>query len=266
MNAQVMSGPIVAPSVEAKQSRTAATAEKHKRSYAQMIFILALIFLLLVATMRLLDPATLPIRHVRIQGNFQHLSTEKMQAIVSEVIDGGFFNLNVMAINDALLDEPWVDWVVVKRIWPDALNVHVKEQAAVAHWNEKSLLNESATVFTPENASTIDGIPYLAGPDGMEYTVFTRYGQLRKALTGFARINEVSLSDRRAWTIQFENGPLVILGRNDAGSRITRLTESVLPNLKGEIENVRQIDLRYTNGFAIQWRNNLNNSIVSEQE
>ncbi len=263
MNAHVMTGDMPEKSPRAV---TGTVRETNRNTYAHVIFALTILIVVLAGTWRLMDPATLPIRHVRIQGSFAHLSTDRMQTIVSDVLDGGFFNLNVMAIKEALLDEPWVDWVIVKRIWPDALTVQVKEQVAVAHWNDASLLNESAVVFSPDNASAIAGLPYLSGPADTQAQVFSRYSELSSLMIGLARIEKLSLSDRRAWSVHLQDGPVIILGRNDVEGRIERLTESVLPNVKGEIKNLKRIDLRYTNGFAIEWRSAQQNSEDSGQE
>ena len=263
MSAQVMTGAVAD---KTPRPRAKAAGEPGRNTYANLVFAVTIIIVVLAGTWRLMDPATLPIRHVRIQGSFAHLSTDKMQTIVSDVLDGGFFNLNVMAIKEALLNEPWVDWVIVKRIWPDALTVQVKEQTAVAHWNESSLLNGNAIVFSPDNASTIPNLPYLLGPEDTQDQVFARYSELSSLMVGIARIEKLVMSERRAWRIYLQDGPVIILGRNDVEERIQRLTESVLPSLKGEIENLKHIDLRYTNGFAIEWKSMQQNSDDSGRE
>ena len=224
------------------------------RATLSLLFIFLLVSLCLFAGWQLMDPATLPIKQVRIEGNFRYLSPDKMQSIVSEVIKGGFFNLNVASINNALLDEPWVHWVTVQRVWPDGLNVQVKEQAAIAHWNTNSLVNSSAQAFSPEAAAEIADLPFLTGPVGTEQLVLDRYNEIDKALSDLSiRIKSIDLSERRAWRVQLHKGPLVILGRSDIENRITRFTNSVLSGLGNEINKVEKIDMRYTNGFSIKW-------------
>ncbi len=236
------------------------------RPLANLIFILLILVLLSVGGWRLLDPTTLPIKHVRIEGNFQHLSPGKMQSMVVAVIRGGFFHLNVMSIKEALLSDPWVNWVVVQRVWPDGLSVHVKEQIAMAHWNTDDLLNESAQVFSPETAQLINGIPFLSGPANTQTLVFRRYHEIREALQHQVTIRSLSLSERRAWQLQLQDGPLVILGQNNVDSRIDSFTGSVLTSLSDELKRVKQVDMRYTNGFAIQWLDNFQQSIKSGLE
>lgn len=226
------------------------------RSIVSLVFVFLVTSLLILAGWRLLDPATLPIKHVRIEGNFQHLSPKKMQTMVSEVIRGGFFNLNVTSINNALLKEPWVHWVSVQRIWPDGLSVQVKEQSAMGHWNGNSLLNASAQIFSPQGADLISNLPFLSGPADTQHLVLNRYNEIQQVLSTLSiQINSLSLSERRAWQIQLEDGPLVILGRSDVENRIDRFTGSVLAGLGKDLSRVKKIDMRYTNGFAVEWNN-----------
>ncbi|NKB38915.1 MAG: FtsQ-type POTRA domain-containing protein [Gammaproteobacteria bacterium] len=222
------------------------------RPLLKYVFAALLVLIVGIIFQRLLDPLTLPIKQVRIEGNFQHLSNEKMRDMVSAVIKGGFFNLNVMSIKEELLSEAWVEQVIVRRVWPDGLNVLVKEQIPVAIWNQTSLLNNESVVFTPSPLGPLTGIPSLIGPDKSEEIVHQRYLQLSEALRGKARIEELLLNDRRAWKLKLVDGPLVILGRSSVDLRIDRFTGSVLSSLGDDLSKVKQIDLRYTNGFAIQ--------------
>lgn len=257
MNAQMMTSSMAEEKMSAVNKVADSEARPMSRTPASLLFVLLILVLCGLAGWRLLDPATLPIRHVRVEGNFQHLSTEKMQFLVTNVIRGGFFNLNVKTIKEALLAEPWVYWVAVQRVWPDGLRVNVKEQQATGYWNETDLLNDSAQIFSPETAVSIADIPKLSGPVDTQTLVLTRYREMQNALTPFAIIiTKLNLSERRAWRIQLQEGPLVILGRNDVDSRIDRFTGPVIASLKDELSRIKQIDLRYTNGFAIQWTSN----------
>lgn len=258
MNAQMMTSSMAEEKLSVVNKAADAVARPMSRTPASLLFVLLILVLCGLAGWRLLDPATLPIRHVRIEGNFQHLSTEKMQSSVTNVIRGGFFNLNVRTIKEALLAEPWVYWVVVQRVWPDGLRVNVKEQQATGYWNENDLLNDSAQIFSPESAVSIADIPKLSGPAETQMLVLKRYREIQDVLTPLAiKITKLGLSERRAWRIQLQQGPLVILGRNDVDSRIDRFTGPVIASLKDELSRIKQIDMRYTNGFAIQWNNNV---------
>ncbi len=202
---------------------------------------------------RLQDPQTLPIRHVRVKGQFQHLSTSALQERAGEVVRGGFFNVNVETIQSVLLEEPWIREVSVKRVWPDRITVTIREQTAVARWNSGALLNEDARVFTPEKETFPADIPSFKGPEGTHTQMLEFYRRLRTALPEEFRIAEVTLSERRAWHVGFIDGPHVYLGRTDIANRLNRFVEYVPDNLENMFNNIRSVDMRYTNGFAVRW-------------
>lgn len=98
-------------------------------------------------SLKILDPMTLPIRHVSINGDFNHLSTVLLQERASKVVRGGFFNVNVESIQNVVSEDPWVKDILVRRIWPDRIMVDIKEQEAVAKWKDNALLNHDAMIF-----------------------------------------------------------------------------------------------------------------------
>jgi cell division protein FtsQ len=209
--------------------------------------------LLAYGVLVLLDPQTLPIRHVRIQGEFQHLSTDGLQERASRVVRGGFFNVNVETIQRVLLEEPWIRTVSVKRVWPDRITVSIREQTAVARWNGSALLNDEARIFAPEPATFPSGLPVLRGPEGSHGQMLDFYQQLRAALPPDLRISEVTLSSRRSWHVGFVDGPHVYLGRTNISKRTRRFVEYLPQRLGEHFDRIRSVDMRYTNGFAVRW-------------
>lgn len=223
-------------------------------SFYELFFAVLITALLVWAGYYLVNPATLPIRQVRIEGEFRHLSTSALQELVQNKVRSGFFNVDVDAVREAVLTEPWVRHVSVHRVWPDSLQVFVTEQTAAARWNDVGLLNIAGGLFTPAKSTFPADLPLLEGPEGTEKAVMSRYLSLRESLQpfdiGIARLN---LDDRRAWSFRLDNGLDVIVGRNDFDTRITRFVEMVLTRLGSKLDKAALIDLRYPNGFAVRW-------------
>lgn len=215
----------------------------------------ALLILLLFGfgVFKLLDPRTLPIRQVSVKGDFQHLSTAGLQGRASEAVRGGFFNVNVETIKKVLLEEPWIQEVSVKRIWPDRIMVSIREQVAVAQWNDNALLNDNAQLFSPEMDTFPEDIPVFRGPENTHAQLLSRYRELHAALPEELRIAEITLSDRRSWHVGFINGPHVYLGSTNIERRMNRFIDYVPVKLGDYFDRIRSIDMRYTNGFAVRW-------------
>lgn len=223
-------------------------------NYYPGVLFLLLVFLLFTWGMKnLLDPHTLPIKHVAIRGDFHYLSPVSLEERVSNVVRGGFFNVNVEIINQTLLEEPWVRSVTVKRVWPDSITVYIKEQVAVALWRDQGLINDEAELFTPEVNTYPENLPRLSGPDGTNAQVLDTYRYIEGILPEAFKIRELILSERRAWEARFENGVTLLLGRSDLKKRIERFSKHVPSELGNRMDNISYIDIRYTNGFSILW-------------
>ena len=200
----------------------------------------------------MMKPATLPIKQVHIEGEFLRLDTNRMQELVSDKVRGGFFNINVAAIRNTLMALPWVKEVSVHRIWPDGLRVVVNEQTAVVKWNETGLLNDQGHYFAPEKDSFPNGLPVLEGPEDSQELLLKRL-KLLKQFYGLSVVR-LRLNERRAWQFQLDSGLSVVLGRKDFENRIDRFVHVVIKNMGEKLSQAREIDMRYTNGFAVRWK------------
>lgn len=202
----------------------------------------------------LMDPATLPLKQVKLEGPFEQVSAAQLHEVIAPQAHGGFFNVGVNGVIEALTALPWVDRVGVRREWPDTLRVTVVEQQALARWADGGLINLRGERFTPADDGAAAGLAQLQGPPGTERLMAQRYREIapRLAASGIG-LKRLVLTSRRAWELELDNGLSVALGRGDVALRLERLAR-FYPNLAAEQDRVRRVDMRYTNGFAVQWR------------
>ncbi len=216
---------------------------------------LLLIALFITGAVHLSHPDTMPIKQVRIEGDFTRLSPVDLQLLVTDKVRGGFFSLNVDAVRDALLAEPWVSRVTVQRVWPDGLRVIVTEQVPAVRWKDKGLLNIEGMYFEPDSKTIPRGLPLLSGPAGSETMLLQRYNHMQRQVNkvGFS-IAELVLDERRAWSFRLASGIQIVLGRRDFEQRFQRFLNLIPTTLSGRVAQAEQIDMRYTNGFSIKWK------------
>jgi cell division protein FtsQ len=214
---------------------------------------LTVIILLTIAGLKLMDPSTLPVRHVSVTGDFVHMSPVGLQERVSEVVRGSFFNVNVETIQNLLLEEPWVREVSVKRVWPDRITVTISEQNAVAQWDEYGLLNSDAVLFMPDKATFPKELPVLFGPENATDLVLGNLDKLRAILPEGLDVAELALSSRRSWTLKLNNGLLIRLGKSGVIEKTYRFFEYFPTAGLSDLEKIKYVDMRYTNGFIVRW-------------
>ena len=224
-------------------------------------FIITFIILFIYGGKHLLNPNTFPIKHVKVEGSFKHLSQVELKKNVINNIDGGFFNINVDKIRLALIGMPWVREVKVKRSWPDSLKVIVYEQVPSARWGDLGLLNQSGVFFSPSSVTVQDNLPLLFGPTDSEARLLEQYRVMHKKLQSLPfrlNISSVTLNDRRAWFFDLENGVRVKIGRYAFDDRLDRFLKFIPTLIPDRINEIESIDLSYTNGLSVLWKNNFN--------
>jgi cell division protein FtsQ len=148
----------------------------------------------------------------------------------------------------------WVDRVEAARAWPDRLVVRVTEHHAAARWGDTGLLNVRGELFADGAQHPLPELPLLAGPPGSEREVATLYLAVRGRLAAsHLTLESLTLDQRGAWRFVLDGGQEIRLGRREVAERLERFFAVVRPALGAELERVRYVDLRYTNGFAVGW-------------
>lgn len=204
------------------------------------------------------DTAAPSFRHVKA-------ATIRAQALstIAASTTGNFFTVDLEAVRRAFESVAWVRRAQVRREWPNRLVVRLEEHQVLGSWDDGRLVNTFGELFTANSAEAeedVKDLPELAGPEGSERDVASRYVDFR---SWFARLSlvpdQVTLSPRYAWTVHFDNGTdsglTVDLGRERDGNtvpeRVVRLLNA-WPLVTSRWPKPTLIDLRYPNGFALR--------------
>ena len=151
---------------------------------------------------------------------------------------------------------PWVDRARIARRWPNSLRVTVTEQTAAARWGDSGLLNTRGELFVRAASHVPAELPHLSGPEGTESQVAQRYLSAQgRMLEAGMRIAALRLDERGAWEIDLDSGVTVRLGRRDVDERIERFIHTASQVIAHRLTEISYVDMRYSNGFAIGWRN-----------
>jgi len=198
---------------------------------------------------------TLPILHVSVEGNFSHADKKALVKTVMPFVTGNFINVDVDKLREAGQSLPWVKVVQVKRQWPDGLHLVVEEHTALARWGKNALLNTEGELFMPKRASFPTGLPLIQGPEGSSPLMVQRYKTLDKTFTKLGmQLATITMDRRRAWTLQFNNGMEIRLGRAQNEQRLNRFLQVYKAGLNTYQTDIAVVDMRYTNGLSVVWK------------
>ncbi len=200
------------------------------------------------------QPTTMPIKHVRIEGELRHVSKAVISKSLETLVRAGYFSMDNEAILAKLTELEWVADAHIRRVWPDTVVLSFNEQAAIAVWNVEQLLNEHGEVFKPEMTQTLLELPHLSGRVEDNKAVLDEQQRINLAINELGlSVTRLDLAEHGRWSVELSNGMLVKAGKQRPAQRISK-SLSVLSSLEGDLlVHIKSIDLRYPNGVAVVW-------------
>lgn len=205
----------------------------------------------------------------------ERVTPASLNAVVAGRLQGNFFTADLENLRRLFEAAPWVEQAMVRRVWPNGLEVTLREYEPLGLWNDNQILDVQGRPFTANQAEAEDAegapLPQLGGPEGSGKLVRRRLAELTDWLAPLGRVPvSLTLSPRHAWVAELDNGMVLDMGRDPATdpivgqsqpdsrrqvpvqTRVQRFVEA-LPAIEQNVGRpVIYADLRYPNGFALR--------------
>ncbi len=224
---------------------------------ANALFVLVALILGAAGSYELVRLPAFPLKVLRIDGDLTRVERARIVEALQGRLRGTFFTTDLDQVRILFETVPWVRKAVVRRAWPDRLEVRIEEHVVLARWGRREdarLVNIQGEPFT----AVLDAdLPVFSGPQGSEREVARGYGEFARSLLPLGlELRQVSLSERHAWQLKLDSGLILQLGRDlarhSALDRLTRFVE-VYPRTLGKMQRrLDYVDLRYANGFVLR--------------
>lgn len=201
----------------------------------------------------------LPVNKIQVVSKLKHVGQGELQNIIAPMVDRGLLGADVEQIRIDLEQIAWVDSADVRIVWPDGIRIQIKEQVPIARWGSAALLNARGEVFTPKlEKDEFDNLAQLNGPKGQQRKVIDQYLLFREVLQSRGiQVATITLDDRRSWSITTGQGVKLRFGKGEIQSKMSRFVKGYDKKLAGQFGQVVYVDLRYTNGFAVKMKQQL---------
>ena len=200
-----------------------------------------------------------PLTTLRVTGAFERVDAALLRTTLMPYARRGFFAVRLQDAQAAIAQLPWVETAVVRKRWPDVLEVRVVEHRPYARWGKDRLLSEHGRLFQAAGIAVPEDLPQFAGPDAGITEVVALYNESRTLFAPIGMdVQAVELDARGSWTIGLLNadadsGTQVVVGRREARARLGRFVRLLPQLLTQQAQVLARADLRYTNGFALSW-------------
>jgi len=205
------------------------------------------------------------IKGITVAGDVSHNNAITLRANVASRLSGTFFSIDLARVRATFETVPWVRQAIVRREFPNRLQVVLQEHQAAAYWGsdgELRLINSYGEVFEA-NVDEVeqDSLPRLNGPEGQGVEVLAMYRVLAPLFEPLEMsMDELELSGGGSWRARLDTGATIELGRGGAAeisARVRRFLQTltqVTSRYARHANAVESADLRHENGYAIRLR------------
>lgn len=194
-----------------------------------------------------------PLRAVRVQGALSEAEQRAITDVVSQSLEDGVLSVDLAELTERIRDLSWTRSVQVRRVWPDALSIHVEKESVVAIWGDSGYLTSAGRVV--QLADAVITVPRLNASVSAPRQAMEMYQmlELRVSTVGLsiAHLEENALGE---WLMGFEGGMTVALGNEAVTERLARFLLAYRRALGGRSEDIAHVDVRYANGLAVRWK------------
>lgn len=203
-------------------------------------------------TQTVTSAAGFAIENVKVSGNVE---TSEIDILETLGLDGttSLMALDVNAARLALANLPWVEDVDVRKVYPDTVDIKLKERKAYAIWQhgtDLSLIEKSGSVIAPLRDSKFTSLPLFVGRDAELATAtfdaqFASWPELKDRVKAFVRVAG------RRWDLRLDNGIVIKLPEHDMSRAMARLS---MMNAEQQLldRDIVAVDLRLEDRTTIQ--------------
>lgn len=225
----------------------------------RLIAALALFVVLAYAVDWTLRAENFSVENVRFEGPFRHVTQQQLERATIDALRGNFFLIDLSAVQRRVEALAWVQGASVRRLFPRDVAIVFREQRLVARWSDGAWVNVQGDVVRVTGNDLPADLPQLDGPGGTSRQVYRAYHDFRARVAPLdLRLLGVSLSARRSWRLELQapegSRPFtVVVDHEQPFARLERFVRAYGDAIAPQVDRIRRVDLRYTNGFAVQW-------------
>ena len=263
MSADTVDPPEIRPVFRPQETPGKTGDRTDERRGWQLIAALGLLLVSALAADQIIRSGYFTIESVTISHGLEHVDRGIVERTAWRSIHGNYLNVDLSQVEKALETLPGVYQAMVRRVWPDALELRLVETQAMARFqtlqNPDGNSPDSYINLAPDQAMRVS--PVLRGPREHRETLVHTFSSVMPLLQE-ARLEplELSVSKSGRWALEVRSDSSLVparfellLGRDGVVEKVDRFTRSFTIALGDKADRIGRVDMRYVSGFAVQW-------------
>jgi len=195
------------------------------------------------------------IEFVNIDGAVEKVDHDALKNIVRTQIAGGFLHVDMGQLENELKKLTWVHQVSVQRYWPDTLSINLVQHHPIARWGELGLMNMYGDLFFPNDIKDYQNLPMLYGENVRAKELARTFEDSMQQLKPLnLKLRGLFEDERQSKHLVLSDGLVISIGDGDVSEKIQRFITAYNQYLAKNLNEVKKVDLRYTNGLAVEWK------------
>ena len=211
------------------------------------IFII-IIFFLLSLILYISDSFVYPIEEVEITSTTSNYDTEKINDIVASIQGQDLLSLDLSDIKRSIRSDDWIRDVEIKKSFPDTLEVIIIPQQPLAIYNSKIMMMDGTVIGAPSLPLDLPIIIDHTNDSLSSMNTMILTDKLLQKID--LDIKKVEIHDSLVKVFTSTN--MLISDRVNYEVNLNRLVISFQDLRKLFKREIKSIDMRYSNGFAIK--------------
>ena len=215
-------------------------------------FIILLILIIIIKTNNS-EIFYFPIKNVT-SSELINVNKDDISKAVKYLYSKSFFDVDLNYLKNKLEKIEWVRKINVRRSYPNEVIIDIEEHTPILIWNNKMYINEYGEKF---KVSKIDkSIPILISDESRINEVFSYFELFNDKLSSRKldfKITKIVENEIRSLTISLSSGINIQLGSKDVNNKIPLFFEIYKSLNTRDLNKIRYIDMRYSNGFSVGW-------------
>ncbi len=220
------------------------------------LIITVMIVVLYASSWAMMHVKSVSVDNVSIKADLKYQPAEQIREIIHQATDKGFVSVNIQDLHNQLAALPWIYQVNVQRQLPNGLLIELHEQEVIARWNDDAFINQYGEVFMPQEPIEIKGLLHFSGKKHDE--VIKLYQEAKELLHDVQMpVMSFAVDSRHVVTLTMAGDSRLIVKREDMHEQLTRWKSIVNLMLRDKVDEIKQADLRYSNGVAVSWKSDV---------
>ena len=197
-----------------------------------------------------------PIKNISIESIIININKDDVFEKSKNYLDSkSFFNFKINILKKEIEEVPWVKSADIRRVYPGEIKIYIEEHIPIAIWNNESYMNNIGDIFFVNDIKK--NLPIISSNQSGNKIMFEYFSLLLKYISDEnfdIKIKKIEENDIRSLSAYLSSGIIVKFGSKDIRNKIHTFIKVYKTLNTSDLEKIRYIDMRYSNGFSIGWK------------